>query len=84
MNWLQKQLSKELWSPYAAGVMLGLVGITTVVFANTLLGASGGFENIAGMIGKAIAPATKVPCPDATPPGSSLASASSSTKSYPE
>jgi len=58
MNSLQKQLSKELWSPYAAGVMLGLVGITTVVFANTLLGASGGFENIAGMIGKAIAPAT--------------------------
>ena len=57
MNWLKKELSKELWSPYVAGVLLGLVGICTVVFANTLLGASGGFENIAGMLGKAVAPA---------------------------
>jgi hypothetical protein len=57
MNWLGKQISKELWSPYVAGVLLGLVGISTVVFASTLLGASGGFENIAGMIGKVVAPA---------------------------
>ena len=39
-----------------AGILLGLVGIMTVVLAHTTLGASGGFENIAGMIGKAIAP----------------------------
>jgi uncharacterized protein len=57
MNWLRQQITKELWSPYVAGVLLGLVGISTVVFANTLLGASGGFENIAGMLGKALAPA---------------------------
>ncbi len=57
MNWLRKQISKELWSPYVAGVLLGLVGISTVVFASKLLGASGGFENIAGMLGKAVAPA---------------------------
>lgn len=57
MNWLTKQLRREEWSPYAAGVLLGLVGILTVVLSNKLLGASGGFENIAGMIGKAIAPA---------------------------
>ncbi|HEY5982101.1 MAG TPA: YeeE/YedE thiosulfate transporter family protein [Anaerolineales bacterium] len=57
MNWLRTQLSKELWSPYVAGVLLGLVGICTVVFANKMLGASGGFENIAGMLGKAVAPA---------------------------
>ncbi len=56
MNWLRTQLSKELWSPYVAGVLLGLVGISTVVFANKMLGASGGFENIAGMLGKAVAP----------------------------
>jgi uncharacterized membrane protein YedE/YeeE len=56
MNWLSKQLQKELWSPYAAGVLLGLVGIATVVVSQKLLGASGGFENIAGMLGKAIAP----------------------------
>jgi hypothetical protein len=57
MNWLKKEISKDLWSPYVAGVLLGLVGISTVVFGGKLLGASGGFENIAGMLGKAVAPA---------------------------
>lgn len=56
MNWLTRQLHKELWSPYAAGVLLGIVGILAVLLTNSLLGASGAFENIAGMIGKAIAP----------------------------
>jgi hypothetical protein len=57
MNWLKKQLSKELWSPYVAGALLGIVGILTVVFGQNLLGASGGFENIAAYIGKIIDPA---------------------------
>ena len=56
MNWLKQQISKELWSPYVAGILLGIVGILTVVFAHALLGASGGFENIAAYIGKAISP----------------------------
>src|SRR5512142_3389768 len=56
MNWLKKQLSKELWSPYAAGALLGIVGLLTVVLAHALLGASGGFENIAAYLGKAIQP----------------------------
>jgi len=56
MNWLKKQLSKELWSPYMAGALLGIVGILTVILAHALLGASGGFENVAGYIGKAIDP----------------------------
>jgi uncharacterized membrane protein YedE/YeeE len=56
MNWLKKQISKELWSPYVAGALLGIVGILTVVFAHSLLGASGGFENLAAYIGKAINP----------------------------
>ena len=56
MNWLKKQISKELWSPYAAGVLLGIVGILTVVLAQKLLGASGGFENIGAYIGKLIQP----------------------------
>jgi uncharacterized membrane protein YedE/YeeE len=56
MNWLKKQFGKELWSPYAAGVLLGIVVILAVVLANNLLGASGAFENLAGAIGKAIAP----------------------------
>jgi hypothetical protein len=56
MEWLRRQPSKELWSPYAAGALLGVVGILTVALSNSLLGASGGFENLAGLIGKAIAP----------------------------
>jgi uncharacterized protein len=57
MSWFAQQLRKEEWSPYAAGVLLGIVGICTVVFSNKLLGASGGFENLVGAIGKAVAPA---------------------------
>ncbi|MGD0878126.1 MAG: YeeE/YedE thiosulfate transporter family protein [Anaerolineales bacterium] len=56
MDWLKKQISKETWSPYAAGILLGIVGVLAVLLSNKLLGASGAFENLAGMIGKAIAP----------------------------
>ncbi len=56
MNWLITQFRKEEWSPYTAGALLGVVGILTVALSNSLLGASGAFENIAGMIGKALAP----------------------------
>lgn len=56
MNWLRKQLAKELWSPYAAGVLLGVVGVLAVWLSDSLLGASGAFENIAGTLGKAVAP----------------------------
>ena len=56
MNWVKNQISKETWSPYVAGILLGIVGILAVVLSNSLLGASGAFENLAGLIGKAIAP----------------------------
>ena len=56
MDWLKKQISKETWSPYAAGILLGIVGVLAVLLSNKLLGASGAFENLAGMIGKAIVP----------------------------
>lgn len=56
MNWLKTQFSKEAWSPYIAGALLGLVGILAVLLSNNLLGASGGFENLAGLVGKAVAP----------------------------
>jgi uncharacterized membrane protein YedE/YeeE len=57
MKWLTDYIPKEEWSPYVAGILLGIVGILTVVLSSKLLGASGGFENVAGMIGKAVAPA---------------------------
>lgn len=43
---------REEWSPYIAGVGLGIVGILAVLLADSLLGASGAFENIAGWLGQ--------------------------------
>ena len=57
MKFILNYIRKDEWSPYVAGVLLGLVGIVAVWASNSLLGASGAFENIAGMIGKAVAPA---------------------------
>ena len=49
-------IRRDEWSPYIAGILLGIVGILAVWISNSLLGASGAFENIAGLIGKGIAP----------------------------
>lgn len=56
MNFIMNYIRKETWSPYVAGILLGIVGVLTVWLSNNLLGASGAFENLAGMIGKAVAP----------------------------
>ncbi len=57
MKFILNYIRKEEWSPYVAGILLGIVGVLAVVLSNSLLGASGAFENIAGLIGKAVAPA---------------------------
>lgn len=57
MKFILNYIRKEEWSPYVAGTLLGLVGIAAVWASNNLLGASGAFENVAGMFGKWIAPA---------------------------
>jgi len=56
MKFILNYIRKEEWSPYVAGILLGLVGIGAVWASDSLLGASGAFENIAGLIGKAVAP----------------------------
>lgn len=56
MKALLKYIRKDTWSPYSAGILLGLVGIAAVWASDSLLGASGAFENLAGLIGKALAP----------------------------
>jgi len=56
MNRIKAFVSQKTWSPYLAGILLGIVGLLTVLLANTLLGASGAFESIVGLIGKKIAP----------------------------
>jgi uncharacterized protein len=57
MKFILNYIRKETWSPYVAGVLLGLVGILAVWLSNSLLGASGAFENLVGLLGKAVAPA---------------------------
>jgi len=56
MNRIKSFISQETWSPYVAGILLGIVGLLAVLLANSLLGASGAFESLAGLIGKKIAP----------------------------
>lgn len=52
---LTNYFKREEWSPYIAGAALGLVGILGVLLTDSLLGASGAFENIAGWLGQAAA-----------------------------
>ena len=56
MKFILNYIRKDTWSPYVAGILLGVVGVMAVLLSNSLLGASGAFENIAGLIGKAVAP----------------------------
>lgn len=56
MKFIIQYIKKEEWSPYVAGILLGIVGIMAVWLSDNLLGASGAFENLAGWIGQALAP----------------------------
>ncbi len=56
MRWMIDQFRKETWSPYIGGALLGIVGVLAVLLSDSLLGASGAFENLAGLIGQAVAP----------------------------
>ncbi len=56
MKRILNYIRKDEWSPYVAGILLGIVGVLAVWLSNNLLGASGAFENIAGLIGTKVAP----------------------------
>jgi uncharacterized protein len=56
MRTILNYIRKDTWSPYVAGILLGIVGVLAVWISNNLLGASGAFENLAGLIGKSVAP----------------------------
>ena len=56
MKFILNYLRQELWTPYVAGILLGVVAILAVWLSHSLLGASGAFENLSGLIGKAIFP----------------------------
>jgi uncharacterized protein len=57
MKSILNYIRRDMWSPYVAGILLGVVGILAVWLSNSLLGASGAFENLVGMLGKTVAPA---------------------------
>ncbi len=56
MKSIWNYIKKETWSPYLAGILLGLTGVLAVWLSDSLLGASGAFENLAGLLGQAVAP----------------------------
>jgi hypothetical protein len=54
MNKIIAYIRKDEWSPYVAGVGLGLVAILSMWLANQTLGASGAFESVVGALGKSL------------------------------
>jgi len=56
VNAFVRALKKEEWSPIWSGAALGLVAVLIVALSHQSIGASGSFENIGGLILKAIAP----------------------------
>jgi hypothetical protein len=55
-GWLVAQLRKEHWSPYAAGVLLGITCILSVVLAQRTLGASSAVSTLASSLVNQAAP----------------------------
>ncbi len=49
-------LKEKEWSPYRAGALLGLVYVLSIGIAGIIPGASGAFENIGGLIARAVSP----------------------------
>ncbi len=56
-RWLLGLVRREHWSPYAAGILLGLTAILAVTVGNHLLGASGAVATLASTLLSKIAPA---------------------------
>jgi hypothetical protein len=57
-SWLVEMLSKEQWSPYAAGILLGVVCILSVLLAGRTLGASAAISGIGSTLVNQAAPDT--------------------------
>lgn len=47
-------MRKKVWSPWAAGVLLGMTFIASYVIADKTVGSSGGLESLDSMIGHAL------------------------------
>lgn len=49
-------LSGGQWSPYIAGICIGLLTLMTLKFSDKPVGASSAYATVAGMLGKLVAP----------------------------
>lgn len=56
MSRLVQLLKQEEWSPYLGGALLGILAALSLLLTGQLLGASGAFENVGGMIMQAVSP----------------------------
>lgn len=49
-------LTRKTWSPYTAGIIIGLLQIPALLLANTMLGASSSFVTMGGSIASVVDP----------------------------
>jgi uncharacterized membrane protein YedE/YeeE len=54
------RLTDRVWSPYAAGILIGLLQIPAFLLMNTALGASSSFVTVAASLMSFVDPATSV------------------------
>lgn len=54
MNKIEELLRKKTWSPYWAGVGLGITGLLAILLVDKTLGASGFFKNFSGLVAQLI------------------------------
>lgn len=58
MDWIIEQMKKKSWSPYAAGVFLGLINVLALILISKPLGASAAFAKLTSFIIKIFSPST--------------------------
>jgi len=56
MSWIIQQFKKESWNPYVAGALFGVVVALAPILTGNLMGSSGSFINLAGLIERVITP----------------------------
>ncbi len=52
MDWIIEQMKKKTWSPYAAGVFLGIINVLALVLISKPLGASTAFAKMTSYLVK--------------------------------
>lgn len=50
------QLKQKAWSPYAAGILIGLLQIPALLLIETALGASSSYVTVGGLLASVVDP----------------------------